>query len=294
MLRALTVLGGSLLFTASVTLPTPAEVLIDRVDDQPAVQEELSLDFDAYAAWAPEFVDHLAPTSEVAAAMVGAYRVWETRDGSVVLGDLTLWPTEEGAARYVDQVARDAAARGLDAQSSPFDGALRFGGDADDGATVHYVTWRHGTYGAAFVSIDATSADLVIEAATAQEASLDAATESAGVSSDDGGGGLTAIIVVVLALVVAGAAVWLFVKVRRTRRSGGTAADGDRDGPTDTDDIIPDARAQGGFATDGGRDGPTDEPVDTDDIIAEARRRARAEVESARWEPTDDDRPDDG
>lgn len=288
MLRTLVAVAIAGSFVTSADVPDPGEVVIDDVEGLSVLDEQLVLDFEGYQTWAPQLVDHLDPVGEAAAGMQGAYRIWGGDGIDGVIVNLTLWPTADDAARYVDQAARDAASLGLTAGRSPFEGVLRFDGTDTDGASLTYLTWRDEQYGMAMVAVGADLGDVLVEAARTQQALLDTATGGEVTATDtppaDEGArnrliGITAFFGLVAFAV---ALFWLSMKMRRRARGAAEERSADDRRDRSVDDIIAGARIERGEPA------PTERS--TDDIVAEARRQAREEVEAAsdQWRTPDD------
>jgi hypothetical protein len=282
---------ATVLVVASVALPPPGEVVIDEVEGLSVLDEQLVLDFEGYRTWAPQLVDHLDPVGEAAAGMQGAYRIWGGDGIDGVIVNLTLWPTADDAARYVDQAARDAASLGLAAEGSPFEGVLRFDGTDADGASLTYLTWRDEQYGVAMVAVGADLGDIIVEAARDQQALLDVATGGEVTSTDtpppdEGARNRMIGIFAFFGLVAFAVALfWLSMKMRRRGASDERSSD-ERSAAERTDRSVDEIIA--GARLDRGDRMPAQ--GSTDDIVAEARRQAREDVEaaSAEWQTPDD------
>lgn len=271
-------------------------------------EELVGLVYDEFAGTSPYSVGHVEAGSAAADELRAGQDVWNAGEEATLLREVVVWPDEALAEQYIDEVVAYAAGEDLTEVEPPFDGARAFSGrDDSNNVSVRMVVWRHGMIGAAVShfhfgddpgaetiraataafadGITATSGFVITLTPPDEEPTVvpDSTSPDTKPTGSDGGIPI-ATVLLWLAVVVGG--IWVFVKVRRKRRS---AAD-DRGRGRSTDEIIDEARAQrrdgdtpgaepsGDDGTDD--DGPPSERS-TDDIVAEARRRARREVDEA-------------
>ncbi len=268
-------------------------------------EEIVELDYDEFAVTSPYSVGHVEPGSVAATELRAGQDVWNAGSDATLLREVVVWPDEEVAEAYVDEVVSYAGEEDLTEVEPPFDGARAFAGrDDENDVSVRMVVWRHGLVGAAVShfhygddpgadairaatiafadGITATSGFVITLAPPEEEPTVvpDSTSPDTGTTTSSGGIPITTVL---LWLVIIGGGIWLFVKIRRKLR--GDASEQRRD--RSADEIIDEARARGreshSDTSDASDSGDTTDSSDrsTDDIVAEARRRARREVDEA-------------
>ena len=289
---------------AAATLSTATTDLLaasDAPEGFEFTEEIAEIGYDELAVTSPYSVGHVAVGSAAASELRAGQDIWQAGEDATLLREVVVWPDEELAEGYVDEVVRYAGEEELTEVEPPFDGARAFAGRDDvNNVSVRMVVWRHGMIGAAvshFHYGEDPGAETIREATTAYADGItatsgfvitltppdeeptvvpDSTSPDTATTSSSGGGIPLTTVLLWLAIIIGG--IWLFAKIRRKLAGGSPEPQGDR-GPDETGAATTTDTTTGTTTLDATGDEPEDRS--TDDIVAEARRRARREVDEA-------------